>query len=103
MSFARYPHIKNLVDHYSKVLSQPNISKYIESGFQTASEAEELSRFVWKMLDQMSDDQNNEVVVMGRVDNSDLIPDLEYEITLFIDQAGFLDVWERISDEENPD
>ena len=54
------------------------------------------------MLDRMSEDSNNKIEVLGRTDNSSIIPDLEYEITLHIDEAGFRSVWDRVSDEENP-
>lgn len=44
---------------------------------------------MWQMLDKMLEDSNKNIKVLGRTDNSDIIPDLEYEITLNLDQAGY--------------
>lgn len=84
--------------YFLTVTKKMKVSTLVEH----ASEAETISRFIWAMADQMSEDSNNDVVVLGATDNREMLSDLEYEITLAIDNAGFIDIWNNISDEENP-
>lgn len=54
------------------------------------------------MLDAMSDDIENKVEVLGGTDNSSMIPDIDYEVSLYLSEAGYEEIWDRIADEENP-
>lgn len=103
MKFSRYPHVKDFLKYYASKLNRDDVAVIISEGMKDERDAEVLSKFIWQMLDQMSDDSNKNINVFGRTDNSDIIPDLEYEITLNIDEAGYREVWDRISDEENPE
>lgn len=102
INFERYPHIHDLINYYTNSLKRKDIAKILQTGLKNAKDAELLSRFIWQMLDRMSEDANKKITVIGQTDNSNMIPDLEYEITLHIDEKGFRSVWDRVSDEENP-
>lgn len=102
MDFNRYPYVKNLIIYYASDLDQKLIADLVECGLKSEADAEALSRFVWMMADKMSEDANNGVVVLGSEDNREMLADVEYEVTSIIESAGFIDTWERVSDEENP-
>lgn len=101
--YSRYPHIKDLMEYYISALNRSDIESILLNGIKNENDAENLSKFIWQLLDQMSKDSNNEIETLGRTDNSDMIPDLEYEITLYIDEYGYINVWDRVSDEESLD
>ena len=102
ISFKKYSHVKDLISYYAADMGKNKISQILMNGIKNSSEAEIMSKFIWLMADKMSDDCNAEKNVLGRTDNSDMLPDVEYEITLLMDNAGYIEVWDRISDEENP-
>lgn len=78
------------------------ILELLEVDLQAESDAELLSWFIWQMADKMSEDSNNNLVVLGSNNNREMLADLDYEVTSIIEEAGFIEVWDRISDEENP-
>ena len=102
MTFSRYPHVKGLLCYYAKDLGNKEVARIIDEGISSESDAEILSRFIWNMADKMSEDCNNDKAVLGQIDNSDALPDIEYEVTLNIDNSGFIAIWDSVSDEENP-
>lgn len=40
------------------------------------------------MADQMATDCENNIQVLGRTDNSDMMPDVDYEISLYLSNQG---------------
>lgn len=102
ITFKRYPHVKDLLDHYTADLSNADVLRILEGGVNNESDAENLSRFIWKMADKMSEDSNEGKLVLGGTDNSEMLPDVEYELTLYLSDRGYIEIWDRISDEENP-
>ena len=66
------------------------------------SDTDKLSIFIWKMADKMSEDSNEGKLVSGEKDNTEMLPDVEYELTLYLSDRGYIEIWDRISDEENP-
>ena len=98
-TFERYPLVKDLINYYSEKLHQPNVKCWIESGNLDAQKAEQLGYFIWQMVDSMREDNEAGVMVLGRVDNSDMLADLHYEISCFMSDNGFSVLWERICDE----
>lgn len=101
MNFNRYPHVKDLIIYYASDLDQKLIAELVMRGLRSETDAEALSRFIWMMADKMSEDTNRGVVVLGSADNREMLADVEYEVTSIIEEAGFIDTWERVSDEEN--
>ena len=102
ISFTRYPHVRDLLIHYAKNLNFNEIIQILDTRVENELDAEKLSRFIWSVADKMSEDCNSGVLVLGRKDNSDMLPDVEYEVTLYLSGLGFEQVWDRVSDEENP-
>ena len=51
------------------------------------------------MIEAMTGDIEKKVVVLGKVDNTDSIPDLDYEVSLFLANRGWGGVWDEICDE----
>lgn len=100
IEFSRYPHVKDLVNHYSKSLSRDDIQLIMRSGISTQSDAETFSRFIWEMVGEMNQDEQNDVEVLDSLDNSEMIPDIHYEVTKLMRASGFLSVWEKVSDEQ---
>lgn len=95
----RYPHVRELVSHYAQKLSDEIVLSILINGISTDKEAEHLSHFIWKMLDEMAKDREQGNVVLGGVDNSSMAPDISYEMDVLMAEAGFSSIWEKISDE----
>ena len=58
------------------------------------------SRFVWKMVERVNEDEYNGCIVLGRKDNTDMLPDLAYEMSRYMRQIGFYAIWESVSESE---
>lgn len=99
ITFKRYPHIHDLIIHYANSLNEKNILEMMNAGISNASEAEVFANSIWRMVDQMAIDNENNIVVLGRTDNTDLMPDLEYEISLYFANNGYDAIWEKSFDE----
>lgn len=100
IEFTRYPHIKDLILHYSFTLSNDLVKNLLECGLKSSQDAEIFSKFIWEMVGQMNEDEENGVEVLGSVDNSDMIPDISYEITKLMKISGYYSIWEKVSNEE---
>jgi len=100
--FKRYPHVKDLLGHYAVDLNNADVIKILHEGVNNESDAEHLSRFIWKMADKMAEDSNEDKLILGGSDNFEMLPDVEYELTLYLSDRGYIETWNRISDEENP-
>ncbi|MES2676076.1 MAG: hypothetical protein V4660_17690 [Pseudomonadota bacterium] len=99
ITFKRYPHVYELISHYAKSLKDNQIINILEKGVSTEDEAVKFANFIWSMADQMAIDCENNVQVFGRTDNSDMMPDVDYEISLYLSNQGFDDVWDKSCDE----
>lgn len=95
--FDRYPHINELVQHYSSVLNREDIKKIIETGISSEQDASIFAMFIWDMVEKINNDEENGITVLGSTDNTEMFPDLNYEVTKYMKQVGFYSVWERIS------
>lgn len=101
IEFTRYPHVKEFIEHYSKTLSRERIQSILNTGISSEEDAEAFSGFIWEMVGQMNEDEDGGIEVLGSVDNSDIIPDISYEITKLMRASGFFYVWEKVSREES--
>jgi Rod binding domain-containing protein len=97
--FSRYPHVKDLIIHYATFFSEEKILHQQEFGVKTPQDAEQFSLFIWKMVDQMRNDSEANVIVLGSSDNSEMLQDIYYEISSFMSECGFESVWERVSED----
>lgn len=98
--FKRYPHINDLIEHYQNTLNRPDIEAIIHQGIQSKEDAETLSRFIWQMVEAVNEDEEAQVEVLGSTDNTEMLPDLNYEITKLMKDAGYYAVWLEISNDE---
>lgn len=100
IKFNRYSHVNDLLDHYGRILNRPDIQVVIENGLSSSKDAEIFSRFIWEMAGKMNQDEEDGVVVLGSTDNTEMLPDISYEVTKLMKDDGFFNVWQRVSDEE---
>jgi len=97
IKFERYSHINDLCEHYIKAFDDEVMAKLMESGVTSEDDAIVFSTFVWKMVEQINEDEENGNIVLGGADNTEMLPDLNYEISQYMKQVGFHSTWERIS------
>ena len=72
----------------------------LESGVLTEEDATKFSQFIWRMVERINEDEENGKEVLGSKDNTDMLPDLSYEITKYMREIGFYYIWEKVSDSE---
>lgn len=100
MIFAiRYPHVRDLVSFYAERFADEWVLSIMENGLHSEDDAEHLSHFIWKMLDEMARDREEGKIILGSVDNTSVVPDISYEMGVLMDESGFGSIWEKISDE----
>jgi hypothetical protein len=95
--FDRYTHINDLIQFYLSESPNKNIERIIESGVTNKIDAELFSKFIWQLVETIHRDEEIAREVLGRADNSDMLPDLSYEITKYMRKAGFYSVRKKIS------
>lgn len=92
--------MNDLIAHYIHALNRPDIEGIVQAGINTKAEAETFSRFIWKMVEAINEDEENKVLVLGSEDNTEMLPDVSYEVTGLMKKLGFYTVWESVSKEE---
>ncbi len=98
IEFKRYPHINDLFQYYIKEIGDDKISQILESGVKNEDDASTLAVFVWKMVEKINQDEENGKIVLGSSDNTEMLPDLNYEITKYMKNIGHYSTWEKISE-----
>lgn len=98
ITFERYTHINDLIQFYLAESPNAEIERILEAGLTSEQDAELFSQFIWQLVDRIHEDSETAREVLGRTDNTDMLPDLSYEITKYMRKTGFYAVWERISD-----
>lgn len=98
----RYPHIADLLEHYIAQKKRTDIDDIYKNGIKTEKDAELFCAFVWDVVENIHSDSESENPVLGNTDNTDMLPDLAYEITNHMKNAGYYTIWERtLNQEEN--
>jgi hypothetical protein len=98
IKFNRYAHIEDLLLHYANIDKEKTIIEMLDHGVASEDAAEKFSLFIWRVVDSIHEDNENEVVVLGSTNNLEMLPDLEYEISAYMRSVGFYDVWYRVSE-----
>lgn len=98
--FKRYEHVNGLVEHYVNKLNRNDINILLSNGIKTKDEAEIFSKFIWDIVEHINEDEENEVPVLGSIDNTDMLPDISYEVSKYMKDTGFYDVWLTVSEQE---
>jgi hypothetical protein len=96
----RYPHVYDLIAHYATKLNEPSILYMLEQGIKSEQEAIKFAQFIWQMVGQMGTDSEEGVSVFGRTDNTDTVPDIDYEISLHLANLGYAEIWDKICDDQ---
>lgn len=96
----RYRHIHDLFVHYANQEKRGDILDILSNGISTPQDAEEFCRFTWKIVELVNSDQENSTLVLGSNDNTEMLPDLSYEISKLMRSSGYEAIWQRISNEE---
>ncbi|MBB3063287.1 hypothetical protein [Microbulbifer rhizosphaerae] len=91
-------HVRDLVKHYASEMADSEVLSILENGLKNEEEAKHLGHFIWKMIDQMAEDKENSKVVLGGINNTSMLPDVSYEMDIFMAESGYSKVWEEISD-----
>lgn len=100
IEFKRYPHVGELLSYYANALENEDAIILLKNGVKSKEEAYILSRFVIAAIDRMAYDVQENNSVLGSVDNTNMIPDIDYEISLYLANKGMEDVWDQVCNEE---
>ena len=100
IKFSRYPHINELLMHYAEQEKRDDVKSLLQDGVKGEDDAEVLSRVVWRVAELINNDEENATEVLGSIDNTEMLPDLSYEISAYMKAVGYYSVWQRVSDQE---
>lgn len=95
----RYSHVRDLVQYYANRENDKKVLRILDSGVLSKEDATCLGYFIWSMLDLMAKDKKQGVVVLGGVDNTQMAPDISYEVEALMYDSGYGKIWEEISEE----
>jgi len=99
IEFNRYPHVGTIIKHYAKELNNNQILELLETEIASEDEASMYGKFILTMIDHIARDMQNNVSVLDSQDNTSMIPDIDYEVSLYLANRGFEEVWDKICDE----
>ena len=97
--FNRYPQVRNLIMHYTNSLQNSQIISIMNSDITNAAEATALAKLICRMANQITTDNESCTATLGRTDNSGVMPDVDYEISLYLGNKGDRDIWDKIYEE----
>lgn len=97
--FKRYPHVQDLIECYLTKLQRQDIKLLLSNGLRDESDAEIFANFIWDVVEAVNEDEESGIEVMGSTDNTDMLPDLSYEVTKLMKDSGFYQVWKQKSSE----
>ncbi len=100
IKFKRYPHVNELMNYYISALEKTDIKNIIKNGIENERQAELFSRFIWEMVEAINEDEENNVIVLGSADNTEMLPDISYEVTKLMKDLGTYSIWESVSKDE---
>ena len=95
----RYPHVRDIVYYYASRENDTKVLSILNKGICSEEDAKYLGYFIWNMLDLMAKDREQGVVVLGGINNTQMAPDISYEMDALMHASGYEELWERISDE----
>ena len=100
IEFKRYPHVGEILLYYANPLENEEALNILKNGVKSKEDAYVLCRFVISAIDRMACDMQENISVLGSVDNTSMIPDIDYEISLYLANNGLEDVWDQVCNEE---
>jgi hypothetical protein len=96
--FERYQHINDLFRHYLNETGKEAVASLLKSGVRSSEDAEAFSEFVWAIVERINLDEEEGRVVLASTDNTEMLSDLNYEVSKYLRSVGFYSVWERVSE-----
>lgn len=90
-----YYHVDDFLRYYASSLQRSDIVEILDEGISTEKEAKVFCDFIPVILDQrLADEESGKSVPIDI--GSAVIPDLHYEATSFVCDAGFESVWDAM-------
>ena len=99
IEFKRYSHVGGLFKHYAEIHDRVNVMHLLNAGIKSREDAEVFCQFAVFVVDCIATDLEKGVVVLGGSDNTSAIPDIDYEVSLIMDEAGYGNVWDEVCDQ----
>lgn len=98
IKFERYPHVNEFITHYLKDFDDLDVIPIMQSGVNSEQDAVLFSKFIWKMVDKIHQDEEEGISVLGSHNNIDILPDVSYEVTSYMRKVGHFATWDKILD-----
>lgn len=95
IKFERYPHANELIVFYMGESKRSDIARIMVYGITEEADARTFCQFIWEMIDKIHQDAKQGKAVLGRLDNTDMLPDLSYEVTSYMRKSGFMSIWKE--------
>lgn len=96
IKFQRYAHVNDFIEYYLPKVGGSDVKSVLESGVTNEIEAKIFTSFIIKMVDAIHDDAENGIEVLGDVDNSDILPDISYEVTSYMRGTPYFSIWDEL-------
>ena len=92
-----------IAQHYANQLNNDLAAKFFSMQIAVASksDAEQLTRFYWEMVDQAVDDQDNEISIEDVSDLQFWMEKLMNIVMGYLKRVGMYEVWSDVSDQIN--
>src|SRR6187402_958496 len=74
IKFERYPHVNDLIVFYMEENRRSDIAKIMVYGISEEADAKTFCQFIWSTIDQIHKDAETGRVVLGRPDNTVILP-----------------------------
>lgn len=100
IKFERYSHIGDLFSFYAEREKRSDILSMLAEGINNEEQAEKFCSFAWDIAGFINEDHEENRTVLESTDNTDMIPDLSYELTKLMKSIGYYHVWKVVSDRE---
>lgn len=88
------------MEYYSDKMNAVEIKILLQNDINSKQDAVAFSEFVLAMIDNMARDMEEGVSVLGNIDNTSMIPDIDYEVSLYLANRGYEDVWDEACDKD---
>lgn len=95
ITFKRYPHVGKLIHFYIEEGRRGDIATLMQSGIRTQAEARLFCQFIWATVDRIYRDKEQGKLVLDRDDNTEMLPDLSYEVSNYMRKSGFFSLWKE--------
>jgi hypothetical protein len=92
------PEERRILLHYAAMVDNNKIESILNEGLKSSSEAKELARFFWFIVDQSSADYENGVTVLGFDNLQSWCEDIMQSLRSHFVSTGYIEIWEDESD-----